>query len=142
MTSDELKIALFGALIGLLYAAKRYIESRAKRDELNAESAKEEITTESYVTKRITDEFVKRSSENIDLHTHLRDCEVEKEQLKAQVGALQHMVHDLGEKNAIQGDMMRQSAEKMVAQEKLIGKLEADKAALEFELAKHLPKDE
>lgn len=141
MTPDELKIALFGAFIGLLYAAKRYIEARAKKDELDAESDKEEATTESYVTRRITDEFVKRSSENSELQTHLRDCEVEKEQLKAQVSTLQKMVHDLGERNGTQADMMRQSAEKMNAQDKLISKLEADKAALEFELAKHI-KDE
>lgn len=149
MTTDQLyqlALIIIGGIGALMTAYAIRLKGQTKVSVTDSEREKLETETDSYVTRRITDEIVERGAQNATLQQKLRDCEVSKAtelaSKDAQIKELQRMVHDLGERNDMQATMLRESAGKMTRMEQLIDKLETDKRTLEIKLSTYLEGDD
>lgn len=151
LTPEQLTL-IIGAIVSLLgaltYMMKRYsdtkhllAEGHAAREKLEAESERAEVTTQGNTIKLITDEVVKRGDQNSELNRQLRDCEVEKAGLKATINELRNMNNAQGERNEMQGKMLRDAAARIEALEALEAHLRAKVTTYELKLSDNL-KDE
>lgn len=149
MTTDQLyqlALIIIGGIGALMTAYAIRLKGQAKVSVTESEREKLETETDSYVTRRITDRFAEATDDNRELQKQLRDCEVSKATeiaaRDAQIKELQRLVHDVGERNDMQGKLLRESAGKMTRMEQLIEKLEIDKRTLELKLSTYIGKDE
>jgi len=140
--------ACAGLLVAMGYvirsqAKARFLdaEARARVAIINAENEKVEIATDSELTRKITDEILKRGNENSDLNRFLRECEVRNKENEGLIKELRKMVADLGERNATQADMMRQLAMVDARKQQLIDLQQTKIQTLEYQLAYNLDLD-
>lgn len=141
MTSEQIYQLIIAALgiLGTLVTGYAYQQrSRAKVSERQADTDHDNDTTENYVTKRITDNFVEATTENRTLQKQLRDCEVEGKEKDGIIKELRAMNATLGERNQVQADLLKQSAREMKALQDLNALQEAKIHELEAKAASTL----
>lgn len=150
LTTDQLyQIAITAlGMLGVLVTAKAMQwRAIAKKIVIEAESARDDTTTQNAAVQVITDRYAKSDDLNMKLQRELRDCEVRDATKDGTIRDLQRMNHDLGERydeqvkrNAIQAGLMLQlstehEAEKM-AHEQTKKELQTVSKLLTAELAR------
>lgn len=151
LTTDQLyQIAITAlGMLGVLVTAKAMQwRAIAKKIVIEAESARDDTTTQNVAVQVITDRYAKSDDLNMKLQRELRDCEVRDATKDGTIRDLQRMNHDLGERNdeqvkrnAIQAGLMLQlstghEAEKM-AHEQTKKELQTVSKLLTAELARN-----
>lgn len=133
-----LLFAGFMAFIGLLVTFGRMLDARAKREVMQMERDKDDTTTKNNTIKLITDRFAKSDDLNSELHIALRECEVDKKEKEGVIKDLRKTVHELGERNEMQGKLLMQSAGEIKALRDLNDLQEARIREFEFKEAQRL----
>lgn len=94
-------------------------ETRQKIALAEAEREKTETETGSEVTRKITDEVIRRGDANANLQSLLRESEVHGKEQDGVIKELRSMNTTLGERNQMQANLLKDAARRIEALEKL-----------------------
>lgn len=123
MTPEQTYQLLFiiaTSVAGFFGAWGIWLKSKGNIAELQAKVDFDENTTQGNTIKLITDRYARKDDENSDLQTKLRESAIRETEKDGTIKELRVMVHELGERNRIQGEMMHQLAGVMKTQKELI----------------------
>jgi gas vesicle protein len=129
---------IIGAITALVATYGIQARSRAKVEEAKIDIERDNDTTENYVTKRITDNYIEKLTENATLYQRVSKAETKNAEDEAIIRELRKMVEDKNVQIETQSKFLRESAGEIRALQDLNNLQQAKIQELEVKAASKL----